>query len=202
VQVIFDIDGVLVDSRAAVRAAYASAGIDMPEDAWDKPWQDWLTKMVGSYDRAVMIHSAKNNSYLTHLSARVTPLFPSVVAHELIENGHRVCIATGASKVACDAVLEQLGLRQSVRVLGTCLKLGQKKSNVRAASRDTLKKRGEFTIYVDDNAEIVSDIKKWELPHLKAIRYAGNDDKFVEEFEQTWTLLSSLPGRMNGSRAS
>jgi phosphoglycolate phosphatase-like HAD superfamily hydrolase len=63
---VFDLDGTLVNSRAAVTEAYRRAGVVMPEDAWGKPWQEWLVDPV---TRALRhdVHNEKNRIYLSVL---------------------------------------------------------------------------------------------------------------------------------------
>ena len=39
---LFDLDGTLVNTRLAVKEAYRQVGIEMPDDAWGKPWTEWL----------------------------------------------------------------------------------------------------------------------------------------------------------------
>ena len=41
---IFDFDGTLVNSRAAVEEAYRRVGSPMPAGAWGKPWAEWCTE--------------------------------------------------------------------------------------------------------------------------------------------------------------
>ena len=39
---VFDLDGVLIESFEAVRLAYAAAGADVGV-GWGKPWRDWCS---------------------------------------------------------------------------------------------------------------------------------------------------------------
>lgn len=65
---VFDLDGTLVDTRAAHEAAYREVGVEPPEDFHIRPWQDWCHERV---------HSEKNALLPRHLAqtARLLPAF-------------------------------------------------------------------------------------------------------------------------------
>jgi len=65
---VFDMDGVLIDTRKAVEAAYARAGVTMPAEAWGLRWQEWCSREA---------HDRKNAMYPTMLNlyARELPAF-------------------------------------------------------------------------------------------------------------------------------
>lgn len=100
---VFDMDGVLIDTRKAVEAAYAKAGMIMPAHAWGKPWQEWCPKEV---------HSLKQVYYPICLSlyARELPAF-----RVLRDLGGSVL--TSASQYAAELVQEYL--RYPFHLIGT-----------------------------------------------------------------------------------
>jgi len=53
----YDLDGTLVDNKAAVELAYRLAGANPPEGFFGKPWHTWLDNDL--------IHRAKTDIYLT-----------------------------------------------------------------------------------------------------------------------------------------
>ena len=62
--VTFDMDGVLIDSTAALQAAYLSVGVEMPADALGKPWKQWLVGYCdGDYTWAATLHERKTAVY-------------------------------------------------------------------------------------------------------------------------------------------
>lgn len=40
-QFVYDFDGVLVDTKNAIRRAWKMVGVDPPKDFWKKSWKDW-----------------------------------------------------------------------------------------------------------------------------------------------------------------
>ena len=62
--VVFDVDGVLVDTRELVVQAYRDVGVEMPENAWGLPWHEWLPALVGDDGRAAELHREKTRRYV------------------------------------------------------------------------------------------------------------------------------------------
>ena len=94
----FDLDGTLADTYIAVLRSYQAAGVEPPSDFFGKPWRNWLQ------DDAA--HRLKNELYLADYVRLVKPM-PMA---ELFKQVGGV-VLTGASAVAADAVLRELGLR-------------------------------------------------------------------------------------------
>ena len=94
----FDLDETLLDSRKAVYEAYHHVGVEMPLDAWGKPWRNWLDDEDA--------HDAKNYVYPEFLQkfGRPLPLRDLCVANP------SSLILTGASKEGASRSLEFLGL--------------------------------------------------------------------------------------------
>lgn len=140
-------DGVLIDSQQPVIESYREAGVEVPTDMiWGKPWRDWLIDACGGDGAlAAMAHKRKTEIYLKKLESGAVPLLPMADTIRLLhDGGHRVGIVTGAAEAAAHAVIERLGLPQSV-LMGT---------QVPIRERDTVMHQlGTGGTYVDDLLE-------------------------------------------------
>lgn len=119
--VVFDVDGCLIDSQELIRQSYHEAGITAPENVLAYEGVDWLHNAVfaryGEYVvdvHAVMaarretasIHNRKNENYLWHLARDELRTLPAYdVAVRLRQDGHHCYAYTGAP-VGTLAVLE------------------------------------------------------------------------------------------------
>jgi len=108
--VVFDVDGVVADTQAIVKEAYASVGVSLPDDAWGRPWREWLPDAVGKRDPEI-VHTAKTAAYEAMLRRphALRPLAGATVARILYGQGHFVGYLTGASERAARAVLDEVG---------------------------------------------------------------------------------------------
>ena len=163
----FDLDGTLLDTRAAVRVAYSAVGVAMPEDAWGQPWREWLIDVCsGNEVLAYQLHRAKNAAYLALIkkSAMVEVLPPLRVLQELLSrHGAAQCsIITGASRSAARALMSEYGLPPFL-LSGTGMTVQDKIEFLSAKSP-----RG---VYVDDNAAAVAEVNRCMAPEWRAIPY-------------------------------
>lgn len=146
---VFDMDGVLMDSKDAVFEAYERAGVIMPEDAWGKPWQDWLIRECnGDEKHAQKVHTVKNQMYLETLEfyARWKPA--RHLAAQLIAADEMVRVITGASIDACEIAFKFLDL--PIKVLeGTYMRTIDK---VKWLSRTAA--ANPLGIYFDDRRDV------------------------------------------------
>lgn len=105
----FDVDGVLADTRNAVRLAYHCAGVEQPDEAWGISWKLWLPSLVG--DRAEEVHRLKQMYYESLIDdGAVDPLPGAAMAQALVNAGHFVHFITAASPRSAHAILDSLGL--------------------------------------------------------------------------------------------
>lgn len=108
---VFDFDGVLIDSRKAVKDAYRVAGVEMPDSAWGQPWHTWLPRLVGP--RAIEVHKLKNLAYRGMLFAGRVPSGPGLPVFQLALRHPQAfwpCIITGASYEAATPGLQMLDI--------------------------------------------------------------------------------------------
>lgn len=98
-QLAFDLDGTLADTKEAVIESYIRAGAprEQVEANWGKPWKVWCDAEM---------HARKNQIYLRDCIGRVKRLPPV----NLFANKFSI-ILTGASLVAAEAVCKRLGIR-------------------------------------------------------------------------------------------
>lgn len=107
---VFDLDGTLLDNRRAVREAYREAGVIMPDDAWGRPWQEWLDSEA--------LHKAKNLAYPVMLGIHGRPLPPLRDLERALAMGDAVEILTSASEDATQHALAFLGHPDLPRITG------------------------------------------------------------------------------------
>lgn len=171
---IFDLDGVLVDSREAVRRAYRKVGIEMPLGAWGKPWQEWLPQACGGDPHlAKRVHDMKTLEYATNGVYDVRPLPPLDLMHRLDVDGiARVGVITGASRDAA-AALQRIYFPE-ITVYGTNCAWPEK-----AELLDTMLWFAENVAYVDDDPP-------GEVAGVNVIRYDEETD-LEKELEYLWT---------------
>lgn len=130
--IVFDLDGVLLDTREIVRRSYLLAGVHMPHDAWGRPWQEWCDEEV---------HDLKNELYV-HEVRHARPLPAYWVAHDLGDQGVPVMMLTSASEAAVTALRAEWELPPLLQA--ECI-TGTKRSCLIAFNA---------SVYVDDNAAL------------------------------------------------
>lgn len=141
---VFDLDGVIADTHDAVRAAYHEVGVDMPDDAWGKPWVDWLVDLVGGdRTKAESLHSMKTVEYRRMIRmGRVIELPAAAVVREL---GGRAIVVTSSARSTAGILLDVLGIGKD-RLHGAYMTLERR--------ADVLKyyvsANGANLVYVDD----------------------------------------------------
>jgi phosphoglycolate phosphatase-like HAD superfamily hydrolase len=171
VNIVFDLDGVLVDTREAVRQAYKDAGVIMPDDAWGKPWQSWLIEMCSDYRTAMLVHAEKDVQYkrlIEHNCVQLLP--PMVLLRTLHQSGVvKVGVATGASESATGELTRRFHI-SDVPVYGT--------SMTPEAKALILPGVAPFGVYIDDH--------KVEIPGWRTIRYDPDVDGMDELMEKLW----------------
>lgn len=109
--VVFDVDGVLIDSYELVREAYSRAGVVMSEWAWGLHWKQWLPNVAGTMDEAIRVHDLKNDIYTEMLSdGEGDELAGAEVARRLTTEGYSVAACSSASDDAIKAILKRVNI--------------------------------------------------------------------------------------------
>lgn len=175
--VVFDVDGVLVDSRQAVYESYREAGIEMPDDAWGKPWYQWLPHVTKNPSG---IHELKNAAYLRRI-ANLPLLSGADVAQRLVKDKScKVAFVTGASRSATEGILRRCNLFPHKYTYWTSCDFRQK---VRALRYFQSHYWGEPMVYVDD--QLVGESIATQAD-VKFLHYDGRTaDELMEEL---WKL--------------
>lgn len=104
--VVFDLDGVLIDTEDVVARCYEVAGATPPRPILAYEGSSWLVDQVGE-DWARVIKSHKNEAYVNFIRSGAAPFLPGAfAARELAHEGHRVHIMTGAPSGTIAALKE------------------------------------------------------------------------------------------------
>jgi len=191
--VIFDLDGVLVDTRDLVCEAYRHVGVTMPDDAWGKAWHEWLPGAIraaglpiGSAGDVQRLRQAKQRSYVTMLSHDGTidriALAPARLASRLItEDACQVYVVAGASFVPAVTILRGLNIPET-RLIGYSLSAATRTSILRRVARNRLPSFN--VVYVDD---LEAGRSVAERADIKFVRYDEQDElALLTELEERW----------------
>lgn len=158
---VFDLDGTLIDTQKAVREAYRIIGVEMPADAWGRPWKEWLNDPFA--------HQCKNDVYpkMVAMHARALPLFD----HATRLNAP---ILTGASPGAVHTIKSWFwGL--NIALVGASLEDKARWLNAH--------ERRPLCYYVDD----LESARRYVKTHTRWIVLAP--DEALEQLERSLTLL-------------
>ena len=148
---VFDLDGVLVHTKAANYNAYVSAGVTPPPDHHQRPWQEWCTE---EQHNSKQEHFAQELAWHGQLTKMVDVCFAV-----------RGMILTNASKRSYDIVCSVFPVLYRIPATYN-FKPDEKVSWVRTRSD-----RGVSGIYFDDNkrvARLVDELPLWHGIHYEA----------------------------------
>ena len=105
-QVIFDLDGVLIDTAKTIRHAYVQAGVQPPEDILAQEGTDWVAHQLHvapDNSQVIRVKALKHSWYLRGL--RTAPSLPPLkTAGQLRIMGHHVGVLTGAPRGTIDVM--------------------------------------------------------------------------------------------------
>lgn len=132
-QLVFDLDGVLVDSREANRLAYQSIGIQPPPNFHVRPWQQWVTQDLHDMKNLALV------SFAAHI--RPGPLW-SLVKSDCM-------VLSNCSPAAFEVILTAM---PTLRVIDVTLGLDV------SAKVNWLNMR-KAGIYFDDSAETCAFVR-------------------------------------------
>lgn len=161
-----DLDGTLINTRGLVVEAYRLAGVNPPDDAWGRRWQDWLPNAVGGHDRALTTHTRKTQIYVKLLGERdlhERELPAARLAREAHLLGRPVGCVTASTFTTAKMILNRLGLTNVPLVAGATPKI---RVSALRSSLDAFHR----VIYVDDHVDNVTLVRS-ELPQIHVIHY-------------------------------
>ena len=185
--IFFDMDGVLFDTKSAVKAAYSAVGLNADE-AQGRTWREWLVPKYGQHV-ARQLHEAKNMHYLKMIERDLVPIFPNLnTLRAELDLGHVTGIVTSASEEATRALLLKHLTADQINALHCIVfEAGymQKKHTLLAHTpfaHVNMARVDERFIYVDDNEQagcgIVAEVNMrlgypaWEFLHFDPLKYA------------------------------
>lgn len=159
--VVFDLDGVIVDSARAVVAAYLEAGVVVPTDVLDHEQLPWLDDLLLPEQDADLVRSMKNRAYVRLLGNHaVAPLLaPFAVAVQL----KLLKVSLHIVSRAPQGSLAALSKRSVVWPFGVSRDGLSSQEKV-----DELPKFGLHGVYVDDQDRSNDVPEGWEF-----VRYQG-----------------------------
>ena len=144
---VFDLDGVLLDTRSANLAAYQAVGVTPPEDFHQRPWEEWCSPGH---------HDAKNRVFPQCLdSVKTLPLF-------------EYAWCRGGAMVVSSISNEAFGALEAKFRLwrGLNLVLG-----LRLHERLALLRQWGSGVYYDDSRQTCDEVAKlggWQVCHVQS----------------------------------
>lgn len=93
--VIFDLDGVLIDSSRLIRMAYRLAGVDPPHDILAQEGVPWIAQQVG-INRVPFVKREKAAYYLTGIREGIATTTEAYIAACALRWTHNVGVMSGA----------------------------------------------------------------------------------------------------------
>lgn len=180
--VVFDIDGVLVDTKELVHQAYRDVGVDMPVGAWGKAWTEWLPEASGSPWIAQGVHDLKTKRYIDLLTESPPPRLSGGEALEIImsEGLCDVAFATGASRESAALILMQLGVNLDLHT-NICGATAPMKTMTLAMLRGSALEND--VVYIDDDE--VNGRRIARDAGVSFVHYHGQDPLLL--MEDVWT---------------
>lgn len=110
--VVFDLDGVVIDTGQVIARCYEAAGVTPPDNILAHENSDWLLRQLGTGAsvrlQVAEVRRCKNIFYQNMIRAGVVDWLPGAfVAAELNQEGHRVHLLSGAPSGTISLVKER-----------------------------------------------------------------------------------------------
>jgi phosphoglycolate phosphatase-like HAD superfamily hydrolase len=176
-----DLDGTLINTRGLVVEAYRLAGVNPPDEAWGRRWQDWLPNAVGGYARALTTHTSKTQIYVKLLGERDLRE-RELPAAQLVREARAVGQATGCITASTFTTAKMILTRLD---LGSVPLVAQVTSTARVSSLRGALDSFDRVIYVDDHADNVALVRT-ELPQIHTVHYRYQTcDELRRELRET-----------------
>lgn len=174
--VIFDLDGVLVNTHDLVVKAYRKVGVNMPPDAYGKPWTDWLVEyMRGDLNRAEITHNRKVYKY-SQMLHQIEELPCADLLRNLVASDVPVGVLTGSSRATAVVILHKIGVPAGTGLVTGC-SLETKKHELRTMPYDRV-------FYIDD----MPKPEGWDrtMPNVTYSQYIDQTYEQIEKEVRTW----------------
>ena len=174
-------DETLIQSKDVVVKLYKELGVDMPEDAWGKPWREWLPEAMGMPEfEAEFLHTEKTARMLKE-DLRWLPMV-DVIVDAVINRQIPWGIMTGASRQMLYRI--SIELQNIVQIPPGVMVAEARIHEKREVLLRVSMSRPDIRIcYVDDDLEMGREIVKGTNAFL--VHYTGQNAS--ELMEEIWT---------------
>lgn len=169
--VVFDLDGVVIDTEDVVARCYEAAGATPPRPILAHEGSRWLTHQVGGRsDLALKLREQKNKFYRNMLHAGVVEWHTGAfAASELHHEGHRVHLLSGAPSGTISIIKERWQISFPHRpwpfsLVTDGMKTPDKMKTIRLLARTS----GSRGAYVDDQDKFIDLPDGWSFVHFTA----------------------------------
>ena len=187
--IFYDMDGVLFDTKEAVREAYKAVGLNA-DDAKGRTWREWLIPKYGLVT-ACRLHRDKNDRYIELIergAVKALPPFWDMVHNiDAARTGMtNIGVVTSASEEATRTLLQRFLTADQINALRCVVfeaDYAQKKHTLLANTpfAHNGSDSTERYVYVDDNEQagcgIVAEVNvrlgypAWEFLHFDPLKY-------------------------------
>lgn len=182
--VVFDLDGVVIDTELVVARCYEMAGATPPPSILAHENSDWLVRQCdGNHYAAHEIKDRKNVFYRNVLRSGVVPwLAGAFVAAELHRTGHRVHLLSGAPSGTI-SIVKELWLERfpaskwPFSLTSDGMKTVDKMKTIKLIAGQLYDNRGA---YVDDQDKFIDLPNSWRFVH------------FTQQLDNPVTLTSAI----------
>lgn len=165
--VVFDLDGVLIDTEDVVARCYTAAGATPPRPILTHEDSSWLVDQVGE-EQAPVVWRRKNQVYINSIRSGAAPFMQGAfAARRLAHEGHRVHIMTGAPSGTIAALRElwvdRLHGGWPFGLTFDGMKTPAKMKAIRLINERT---SGLVGAYVDDQDKFIDLPANWRFVHF------------------------------------
>lgn len=180
--VVFDLDGVVIDTELVVARCYSMAGATPPPSVLAHENSDWLVRQCdGNHYAAHEIKRRKNTFYRNALRSGVVEWLPGAFAAGILKSrGHRVHLLSGAPSGTI-SIVKELWLERFTdspwpfSLTSDGMKTVDKMKTIRLIAERASDNRGA---YVDDQDKFIDLPDSWRFVHFTT-RFS--DDRLVRE---------------------
>jgi phosphoglycolate phosphatase-like HAD superfamily hydrolase len=169
--IVFDLDGVVIDTGQVIARCYEAAGVTPPDNILAHENSDWLLRQCAGLrarERASEIRRQKNIFYQNMIRAGVVDWLPGAfVASELNQEGHRVHLLSGAPSGTISLVKERWSYTFPHRpwpfsLITDGMRTPDKMKTIALLARSS-RSRG---VYVDDQDKFIDLPEGWGFVHV------------------------------------